>query len=129
MQPTDLKYTQYLQILREALGALDAGHDFSIYDANGDGLFDDKNDMFSYTLWMDGCDAIYAGMGANYSVKDENDYPMLAYNTEKMVNAYTRIYNLITNNKCFGCCRLNCCKVFLCTVFCYAVCNNFDCTV
>ena len=28
------------QILREALGALDAGHDFSIYDANGDGLFD-----------------------------------------------------------------------------------------
>jgi len=68
-------------------------------DLNGDGLLDDKNDMFCYTLWNDGGNALYFGMGGNLTVKNSEDIPELDYNSEKMVNTYTRIYNLITNNR------------------------------
>ena len=68
-------------------------------DLNGDGVMDDKNDMFSYTLWNDGGQALYFGMGATLSTKNKDDIPVLDYESEKLVNTYTRIYDLITNNK------------------------------
>ncbi len=68
-------------------------------DLNGDGVLDDKNDLYSYTLWNDGGNALFWGMGAVMSTKDDDDYPVINYQSEKLVDVYTKIYNLINDNQ------------------------------
>lgn len=67
-------------------------------DIDGDGVISTDKDLLSYVGWSpDCCCALFYGAGGYYSEKDENDYPFISYDQEKIVNIFEKI-SKITNH-------------------------------
>jgi hypothetical protein len=68
-------------------------------DVNGDGVYDDKVDKFSFTLWMDAGTALFYGSEGYLSKKDAGGLPVLDINLEKATSIYEKIYKLVVGNQ------------------------------
>ncbi|MGN1408751.1 MAG: hypothetical protein ACI4XJ_01110 [Eubacteriales bacterium] len=67
-------------------------------DLDGDGVINTEKDLLSYVGWSyDCCCALFYGAGGYYSQKDENDYPVISIDQEKVVNIFEKI-GKITNH-------------------------------
>jgi ABC-type glycerol-3-phosphate transport system substrate-binding protein len=67
-------------------------------DLNGDGIFKNTDDLFSYTMWSDAAHAMFFGAGGYYVSKDQDDIPYLTWDVDRYTDIYNKIYNLVIND-------------------------------
>jgi len=73
-------------------------------DLNGDGIFDYRDDQFGLefgTLWQ--TPSLMSAAGIEYVTLDNEGFPTLNLDSERVINAYEKIYNLLyEGNKTYG---------------------------
>ncbi len=71
-------------------------------DVNGDGEMTYGDDLYSYSGWSYGNPyALFYGAGGMLSEKDADDIPHVAYDFDRIVSIYDKIYQIVVENKSY----------------------------